>query len=148
MTVFADASAVVPLYVDEPGRDALAGQDTLVVSALTYVEVPAALWRKHRVGDLTARDARTLVDEFLASWTRDKETGTGPGFLPVRTSPAVLHSAVRLCGVHGLRAYDGVQLASAMAAREAEPEVNDFAGYDTALNEAAAAEGFLVNNLP
>lgn len=55
---------------------------------------------------------------------------------------AVLEAAARLCAVHGLRAYDAVQLASALAVRDAVPECRTFAAFDRQLRAAAAAEGF------
>jgi uncharacterized protein len=55
---------------------------------------------------------------------------------------AVLSSAVSLCGVHGLRAYDAVQLGSAVIARAADPTIDSFLAADQALVRAAAAEGF------
>lgn len=48
VTVFADSSALVKRYADEPGSDALRALLLLVVSAPAKVEVPAALWRKAR----------------------------------------------------------------------------------------------------
>jgi predicted nucleic acid-binding protein len=48
----------------------------------------------------------------------------------------------RLCAVHALRAYDAVQLACALAARDAVPECQTFAAFDRQLRAAAAAEGF------
>jgi predicted nucleic acid-binding protein len=151
VTAFADASALVTLYADEPGHDVIAGRDVLVVSALSRVEVPAALWRKQRTGELTAGKARVLVDDFLAAWD-DGATNTVdvrdddriPAYLPVRASTSVLDAAVRLCGVHGLRAYDAVQLASATAARAADDGIDTFLALDRALTRAAAAEGFTV----
>jgi hypothetical protein len=35
-----------------------------VVSALSRVEVPAALWRKHRQGELSAQDVGVLAADF------------------------------------------------------------------------------------
>lgn len=149
MTAFADASALVTLYADEPGRPVVAGRDVLVVSALSRVEVPSALWRKHRMGELSAGQARVLVDDFLGAWDSTAEdeadagdvTGT-PAYLSVRASTAVLDAAVRLCAVHRLRAYDAVQLASATAAREVDGDIDTFFTFDQSLARAAAAEGF------
>ena len=142
MTAFADASALVKLYADEPGSDRVRRHDVLVVSALSRVEVTAAIWRKHRIGDLTADDARVLVDGFLADWA---QAGDGtPEFIPVGVGPDVIGLAVRLCGVHGLRAYDSVQLGTAVLARHAEAAIDTFLAADRALTRAAAAEGFSV----
>lgn len=145
MTAFADTSAVVKLYADEPDSELMRRDSLLVVSTLTRVEVISAIWRKHRVGDLSAYEARLLVDTFLIDW--GAVDATGPTFLPVPPATSVLDLAVSLCGLHGLRAYDAVQLASALQARTADSGVSDFVTYDVALHRAAAAEGFRVNPL-
>jgi predicted nucleic acid-binding protein len=141
VTAFADASAIVTLYVDEVHGDVVRREQSLIVSALSRVEVAAGLWRKHRVGELSHTDARLLVDAFLADWAGE---GTAT-FVSVPPTPSVLDAAVALAGVHGLRTYDAVQLSSARAARDAAPEVTSFLCFDAALSRAAAAEGFTVN---
>ena len=143
MTAFGDTSAVVKLYADEADSEVVRREPHLVVSMLTRVEVTSALWRKHRVGELSAYEARLLVDTFLIDWTGVRSTG--PTLLPVRPAASVLDAAVSLCGVHGLRAYDAVQLATAIRSRAADSGVGEFMTYDIALHRAAAAEGFQVN---
>lgn len=68
MTVaaFADSSAVVKLYAEEPGADLVRDLPLLVVSQAARVEVPAALWRKHRMGELPAADAAVQLASALA----------------------------------------------------------------------------------
>lgn len=139
MTTFADSSALVTLYVHEPGRRSSLGSP-LAVSVLARVEVPAALWRKHRAGEIDERSAQTLIAEFEADYFGTAEES--PSFTAVAVSPSVLDDAARLCGVHGLRAYDAVQLASALAARAVAPECRQLAAYDAALRVAAHVEGF------
>lgn len=142
MTVFADSSAVVTLYAQERGRMHLAAESSpVVVAQLTRVEVPAALWRKHRTGGLAAHAARTLTQAFEADLYGDTD-GTPPRFVTVATTATTLDRAAGLCATHGLRAYDAVQLSSALATRDAVPECSTFAAYDEILRQAAAAEGF------
>lgn len=112
----------------------------LLVAQLAQVEVPAALWRKSRLGELSVRHARLLIDEFEADYEGTEEHP--PRFAVVTVADAVLHAAARLCGVHGLRAYDGVQLACAAAARTGGVGHVGFAAFDRRLRDAAAAEGF------
>jgi uncharacterized protein len=139
VAAFADSSAVVKLYADEPGAEAVRQARVLIVSQLARVEVPAALWRKHRLGELSADDTALLVADFEADYFGDE---VQPGrFSVVTVTPAVLDHGARLVGIHGLRAYDAVQLASAMAARSAVPEGVAFAAFDKRLRAAAAAEG-------
>lgn len=137
MTVFADSSALVKLYADEDDCELVRGHAGYVVSALARVEVPAALWRKHRADGLSAEDAALLAAEFAADW----HEADGP-FLPVPVRGLVLEDAAGLVARHGLRAYDAVQLACAGAARGADPEVAEFLCFDADLRAAAAKEGF------
>ena len=140
MTVFADSSALVKLYADEPGHERVRELPTLVVSQLARVEVPSAIWRKQRLGELDSGAARLLTSAFEADWSGTEEER--PRFSVVTPTVAVLEGAARLCAVHGLRAYDAVQLACASAARDAIPECRTVAAFDRRLRDAAAAEGF------
>lgn len=54
----------------------------------------------------------------------------------------MLETAAQVSATHALRAYDAVQLASALAAREADPGCTEFACYDADLRAAAARSGF------
>lgn len=140
MTVFADSSALVTLYAEEPKRNHLATPAALVVGQLARVEVPAALWRKHRLGQLDADAARVLTEDFEADYYGTDEEP--PRFASVAVTVPVLDEATRLCAVHGLRAFDAVQLSCALTARGADTDCTSFAAYDDALRRAAAAEGF------
>jgi hypothetical protein len=127
---------VVKLYVDEAGaRSARQVAEPLVVSNLTRVEVASALWRKQRAGELTTADVNVLLTAFDDDWA-------GSRYAITDVSSAVIEAAARLVGVHGLRAYDAVQLATAIAARAVAPECNELATFDDDLRLAAAAEGF------
>lgn len=141
MSTFADSSALVKLYADEPGYEDIRPLVAIAVSQIVRVEVPAALWRKHRLGELVASDAQILTAQFEADFFG---TTAKPRFLALTLTPTILDGAARLCASHGLRAYDAVQLSSALVAREADPTCTSFAAYDDALRAAAAAEGFLL----
>ncbi len=64
-----------------------------------------------------------------------------PRFLTVLTTSQVLDEAARLCATHGLRGYEGIQLASALVARKADATCNTFAAFDHSLRAAASTEG-------
>ena len=67
MTVFADSSAIVKRYADEPGHESVRTiEGPVVISALARVEVVAAVWRKQRMGELSLDDAQVLVGAFEA----------------------------------------------------------------------------------
>ncbi|RFU21311.1 type II toxin-antitoxin system VapC family toxin [Geodermatophilus marinus] len=140
MSVFADSSALVKLYADEPGHEPVRAVAMLIVSQLARVEVPAALWRKARAGELSAADAGVLVAAFEADYAGTHDDPAR--FAAVSVVPEILDDAARLSAVHGLRAYDAVQLASARAAAEAVPSCRTFAAFDDRLRLAAAADGF------
>lgn len=140
MIVFADSSALVKLYADEQDHQLVRGLGALVVSALARVELPAAIWRKHRMGELDLSDAAVLITAFEADY--HGSAIAQPRFGVVAATATVLEAASRLVGVHGLRAYDAVQLASVKAAAQAVPDCRVMAAFDVPLRAAAAAEGF------
>ena len=140
MSVFADSSALVKLYADEAGAGEVRALRAVAVSQLCRVEVPAALWAKQRLGELDVVDVQVLTAEFEADFHGTDQSV--PRFSAVAASVEVLEDAARLCAVHGLRAYDAVQLACATAARAADPGVGTVAAFDRLLRQAAAAEGF------
>jgi uncharacterized protein len=130
----------VKLYVSEEGHEPIRQlRAPLVVSALARVEVPAALWRKHRNGELDVDDTQTLIRAFAAHY--GGSTDRPPRFLAVAVTNNILDRAAELSGTHGLRAYDAVQLASALTARDADRHCTTFAGFDRDLTSAATAEG-------
>lgn len=139
MSTFADSSALVKLYVDEPGHEAVRSLTPLVVSQLARVEVPAAFWRAHRRGAIGSAAVAVLVASFDAEYH-----GPRPRFGIVVPTVGVLDDAARLAGSHGLRAYDAVQLASARAAASTDDRVRTFAAFDERLRDAAAREGFVL----
>ncbi len=112
----------------------------IVVSVVARVEVPAAIWRKHRIGELTPSDASILTWAFEWDWFGDKEHD--PVFAVVALTDDILEAAAQAAAVHGLRAYDAIQLSSAVAARAADPDLDRFACFDEDLTAAARIEGF------
>lgn len=140
MSTFADSSALVKLYADEAGHEEIRSVTVLVVCQLARVEVPAAIWRKQRLGDLDPSETALLVAAFEADYFG--ADGDPPRFAVVAASGAVLDDAARIAGVQGLRAFDAVQMATARAAATVDPDCRTFAASDKDLRGAAAAEGF------
>lgn len=136
--MFADSSAIVKLYVPEPGhRDVDSLPEPLVVSQLAAVEVPAAFWRKHRIGELDAADAAILARAFES----DLAAVIDPRYVAVAANSQLIRQAARLVAVHPLRAYDAMQLVSALAVADALDTTISLAAFDATLRRAAAAEG-------
>jgi len=80
------------------------------------------------------------VAAFEADYHGSAQDQSRFGVLAVTAT--VLETAARLVGVHGLRAFDAVQLASAKAAADAIPDCRTVAAFDRTLRTAAAKEGF------
>ena len=128
------------LYADEAGHEDIRVLTALAIAELARVEVPAALWRKQRMGELSASDARLLTADFEADYFgTDAEP---PRFAVVAAGGSLLDEAAKLCASHGLRAHDAVQLSTALAVRRADETCEAFAAFDRSLRTAAAAEGF------
>lgn len=140
MTVFADSSALVKLYVAEADHEVVREiAEPIVISVLAEVEVPAALWRKQRIGEISASDAGLLCAAFAADLIGDDLPA--PRFAVVRVGDDVVTASAEAVARHPLRAYDAVQLASALLVRRAIDDLNGFVAFDVGLRSAAAAEG-------
>jgi uncharacterized protein len=133
-----DTSALVKLYVQEAGTEALvaaARSRALRALSIARVEAGAAIWRRHRAGDL----AESVADDLVRRVDRDCRRVIT--LVPVTDD--VLDEALRLCRRHGLRADDAMQLAGAL--RSTGPRVADdqsvFVASDDALLAAARTEG-------
>lgn len=136
---FWDASAVVPLLVEEPTsaglRMRLAEDREALVWWGTPVECASALARREREGALTRAEvirAGQRLRRLAGSW------------LEVLPTDAVRSTAQRLLRVHPLRAADALQLAAAVVAAEHEPASLEMIVLDDRLAEAAEREGFAV----
>jgi predicted nucleic acid-binding protein len=133
----------VKLYADEPGYRPIRALEMLVVSAIARVEVPSALWRKARTGELQDAAAGILIRAFELDFHGDPDSH--PRFTIVSLTEPVLTRAAHEAARHALRAYDAVQLASALAVREIDPRCSDFACFDADLRRAASRAGFVLS---
>jgi predicted nucleic acid-binding protein len=136
---FWDASAVVPLLVQESSSDpllALLAADTaMLIWWGTPVEVSSALARREREGKLSGDGVTRALDRLrtlAAAWSE---------ILPV---DAIRVTAQRLVRIHPLRAADALQLAAAIVASEYDPASLEMVSIDERLNEIAGREGFAV----
>jgi predicted nucleic acid-binding protein len=133
---FLDSSAFVKRYVRERGSDAVARLfrpgSKLSASSLALVEITAALFKRARSGDLTTE----LAQRHAARLSADLEE-----VYVVDVRGPVLDLATELVSRHPLRAYDAVQLASAMRLRRAAAVPVTFVCADATLTAVAVAEG-------
>lgn len=141
VTTFHDASALVKRYLREPGSDIVRSiTERIVVSDLSLVEVPSAIWRKQRSGSVTSEDAGLLVSAF--GYDARGDADAPPRFSGVSLAGEVLERAADLLPRYELRTGDAVQLASALAARASLEGCDVFVAFDRRLRAAAVAEGF------
>jgi hypothetical protein len=142
---YLDTSALVKLYIREPGTERLlrltrpAANHRFAVLAIAQVELRSALRRRQRAGDIEETVATGLVERF-AHHLEAK-------FLRQSLNEAVLEMACALIDRHPLRAYDAVQLAGCLILR-ATPAAEQpiFVCADVQLLEAAEAEGLAILN--
>lgn len=105
---FLETSALVKLYVREPGTDHLlrlasGTENRFAVLRVSQIEIRSAIRRRERSGDMSASVAGMLLDRFQ----RHLEAR----FLIQALNDVVLDVASGLIDHHALRAYDAIQLA-------------------------------------
>ncbi len=132
MIAYFDTAGLVKLVIAEPGSDRARAlwdeADVVVASLLVYVEARAALARAQREGRADAETgfaARSALDTVVSS----------VGLVP--PSRGVVWAAGGIAERHGLRGYDAIHLASALAVG---PDVT-FVTADLRLGAAARNEG-------
>ena len=142
---YLDTSALVKCYALEAGttwmnalREPDAGH-TLYTVRLTGPELIAALSRKARTGEVTSADAGRAGQAVRRDW---------PGrYVVVAVSEPIAEQAMDLAERHGLRGYDAVHLATALAVvvrqRRAGAPILAFVSADAAQRRAAEAEGIV-----
>jgi uncharacterized protein len=132
---FLDASALVKRYVKQAGteqiRRLLRGRAALGASILSSVEVASALARRARAGDLPQSAAKSH-GRRAASDLAEMHV--------IAASREVLKIAVELIW-HPLRAYDAIQLASAIRLSRETGLAVTFVCGDERLAAAAKGEG-------
>lgn len=109
---FLDSSALLKRYLSEIGTawvqslTAKASGNILLISRITSVEILSAIARRQREGSLTSEQTQTLRTIVQQHFTDQYEI--------VELTPTLTTLAGELCARQSLRAYDAVQLASAL----------------------------------
>lgn len=110
MIVYFDTSAVIPLIIDEPTSatcERLWNEAARVVSVrIMYAEARAALAMAKRIGRLTSRELTPAV-KLLDTLVDQLDT--------VEITETLVFNAGVMAQEHGLRGYDAVHLAAALA---------------------------------
>lgn len=136
---YLETSALVKLYVLEPGTDRLLQiasdmpENRLAVLALSAVEARSAIRRRERAGDVDPKAATLILDRL--------EQHMEGRFLRLSVSDALLDSALEMIDRYALRAYDAIQLAGCLVLKaSAGPDFPTFVCSDRELLEAARSE--------
>jgi hypothetical protein len=136
---YLDTSALVKLYVREPGTEWLLWltrpefNHRFALLAIAPVEFRSAIRRRQRAGDIEEPVAVEMINRF----TQHVETK----FIQQALSEAVLDTASRLIDRYLLRAYDAVQLAGCLVLKAMSgKEEPIFVCSDRPLMEAAESE--------
>ena len=145
---FFDSSALVKRHVDETGSTwvrtptRVKARHTLSIARITAIEITSAITRKQRGRHLSAAQAGAILGHFRRHLAER--------YSILEFTAALAAEAMLLARAHGLRAYDAVQLASAL-------EVNriyhtgglgpiTMVSADQDLNDAASAEELTVED--
>ncbi len=145
---FFDSSALVKRYVQEMGSawvqtvTAYQAANQLIVARITWVEVLSAFARLQREGNLSLADVAAVTQTFQFDFDTQYQV--------VDFDQSLAQKAGQLVQRHPLRAYDSVQLASALKLQPVFvqfPEVSfTFVTADKRLLTVAQAEGLVADN--
>ena len=145
---FLDSSALIKRYVVEPGTPWIrsltirGSGNTIIIAQITQIEIVSGASRRAREGTLptrTVRAVRLLIDRHA-----QRE------YVVIGLTPQVVRRAEDLLPMYPLRAYDAVQLASALesntrlVAAGLSPLL--FVSADVRLLTAAATEGLMTED--
>jgi len=136
--VYLDTSSLVKFYIAEEHSvavtDWIAAAQLHATSRVTLPEAAAALARRQRSGSITPDECTRALADIKDDW---------PRFAVVDLDEA---RAADLAVRYGLRGFEAVQLAAAVAVRQEVDEAESlvFSSFDSALNDAARAEGLAV----
>ncbi len=140
---YLDTSALVKLYVREPGTERLmalaarSSENRLAILALAQIEFRSAIRRRERTGEISPPIASQLLETF-------KRHVEGRLLVQMVTD-FVLDTASALVDRHALRAFDAVQLAGYMVLKSAGgTDMPVFVCSDQELLMAAKREGAAV----
>lgn len=144
---YLDASAAVKAYYEEQGNERvekiLQDDTEIYLSRIGIVEVVAAFFGKTKTGEMRRDQAVYATAELRRDISEEM-------FQIVEVDPITSDVAVEVAGRHRLRAYDCLQLATALLLHRQRARLDlsplTFVSSDNDLNAAAAAEGMLVED--
>lgn len=113
---YGDSSALAKQYIREIGSSWLialidpAAGNRVYTALVTGAEIVAAVARRVRMGSIPASDAAAAIAAFRNRFHTQ--------YRVVRLTDGIMEWAMDLAEHHGLRGYDAVQLACALATRD------------------------------
>ncbi len=137
MILFCDTSALVKLYVDEPGADNLRRRAQSAVA----IAVARIGWAEAMAG-LARRQRESPGQELVLDRVRSRLKADWASFLIIEVTQAVVELAGDYAETFALRGYDSVQLAAAQVIKRSVTEPVCFACFDRKLEKAAQVLGF------
>lgn len=139
MILYLDSSAHIKQYVKESGSELVSqmiGEAELVGCALIgQAEMIAAVAKLVRLKHLTRGFALIKIEEIQSDWRR---------LVHLQITETTVAHAGDLAWQHGLRGYDAMHLASALAWQDGLRLPITLATFDRQLWEAAKTEGLLL----
>ena len=140
MILYLDTSALVKLYIEEPGspevRALVKAAQIVSTSRVAYVEARAGLARKFREGELAREEYSRIVEDLERDWKN---------YFILEVSESVAKLGGELTERHPLRGFDAIHLASALLLKSRIRSAVSFSCFDERLKEAARAEGLAVS---
>ena len=145
---FLDSSALIKRYVVEIGSpwiktltDSATGNSLLLVR-ITWVEVLSAFARRQREGSINAAEVAALIQKFRSEFNNR--------YRVIEVDEALVERAGELIVEYPLRAYDSVQLASALRVQSLLTSMPDtqliFVSADNRLLDIAQSAGLAIDN--
>ena len=145
---FLDTSALVKRYVPESGSNWIqsitvpAAGNFLTISQITWVEVYSAFARRQREGSLSVDEVDQLMGDFRTDFDNQYEV--------LEVDRTLIETAGALVMQNPLRAYDSVQLASALRVQSTLISVSEtqlvFVSADNRLLNIAQSTGLAIDN--
>jgi predicted nucleic acid-binding protein len=138
MILYLDTSALVKLYVNEPGsagiREALVRTKAVYTHQIAYVEIRATFAKIHGMKRISVEALESIKQAFEQDWMAIGVVGV---------NESLIRRAGDLAEILALRGYDSVHLAAAEALNVQKSSGTDFcfAGFDQKLNQGASRLG-------
>ncbi|MBE2222629.1 MAG: type II toxin-antitoxin system VapC family toxin [Anaerolineae bacterium] len=142
-----DSSGLVKNYVLETGTDWVRNictnpSHTIYTIRISSAEIVAAFSLRVRTNSIQIADGQSAIHQFKADFQTNYQI--------VEVTMPLVELAMVLIERHGLRGYDGIQLAGALSLHHIRDSLSlpalTFVCADNRLNEAATTEGLLVEN--